>query len=73
METILSIEYFEHKCVILKELLQLQQPKKNMVTIGVYQYLINSALCEHMCLESIKKLCKYDGKCDNQQQYKVII
>ena len=44
-----------------------------MVTIGVDQSLSNSAIYEHRCLKNIKKLYKYAGKCDDQQQYKVII
>ena len=28
---------------------------------------------EHRCLENIKKLYKYYGKCEDQQQYKDII
>ena len=30
-------------------------------------------MCEHRCLEKIKKLYKTAGKCDDQQQYKAII
>ena len=44
-----------------------------MVTIGVYQLLINSDLYEHRCLENIQKLCKYSGKFDVQKQYITII
>ena len=44
-----------------------------MVTIGIYQWLSNSELYEHRCLERIKKLYKSAGKCDDQQQYKSII
>ena len=44
-----------------------------MVTIGIDQSLINSAMYEHICLENIKKLYTYAGKCDDQQQYKAII
>ena len=43
--------------------------KKYMVTIGIDQSLINSVLYGHRCLENIKKLYKYYGKCDYQQQY----
>ena len=35
--------------------------------------MINSALFEHICLQNTKKLYKYAGKCDNQQQFKYII
>ena len=52
---------------------QSEKPKEHMVTIGVYQLLIASALYEHRCLENTNKLYKYAGKCDYQQQYKAII
>ena len=47
--------------------------KQHIVTIGVYQLLSNSAIYEHRCLENIKKLYKYYGKCDDKKQYKAII
>ena len=44
-----------------------------MVIIAVDQNLSNSALYEHRCIEHIKKLYNYTGKCDYQQQNKEII
>ena len=44
-----------------------------MVTIGVDQYLSNSAIYEHRLMEKMKKLFKYSGKCDYQQHYKAIL
>ena len=44
-----------------------------MVTIGLNQSLTNSAIKKHKCLENIKKLYKYVGKCDDKHQYKSII
>ena len=44
-----------------------------MVTIGVNQLIINSAMYEHIYLENIQKLCKYSGKRDEQEQYKRVI
>ena len=44
-----------------------------MVIIGVDQSLSNSALYKHICLEIIKRIYTYDGKCDYQHQYKQII
>ena len=35
--------------------------------------LSNSVIYEHRCLENIKKLYKYDGKCEDQHQYKDVI
>ena len=47
--------------------------KQHIVTIGVYLSLSNSVFYEHRCLENIKKLYEYDGKCEDQQQYRDII
>ena len=44
-----------------------------MVTVAVDQLLSNCAMYEHRCLKNIKKLYKYSGKCDDKQQYKVIL
>ena len=44
-----------------------------MVTIGIGKSLRNSPLYKHIRLENIKKLYKWAGKCENQQQYKDII
>ena len=44
-----------------------------MVTIEVKQSLSTSEIYEHISQESIKKLCKSSGKCDNQQHYKAIL
>ena len=49
-----DIDSFEHKCVIIKWLLQSERLKENMVTIGVDKSLSNSSLYEHRCLENIK-------------------
>ena len=44
-----------------------------MVTIGIDQSLSNTAIYEHICLENIKKLYTFSGKCDDKNQYKTII
>ena len=44
-----------------------------MFNIAVDQYLSNSDLHKHICLENIKTLYKTSGKCDDQHQYKAII
>ena len=73
IDLIIGIEYFEKKCVIIKGLLQSDQLKQHMVTIGIYQSLSNSEMYQHGCLENIKKLYTSVVKWDNQQQYKYII
>ena len=42
-------------------------------SFGLNQSLGYSAIYEHRCLENIKKLYKYSGKCDDWQQYKAIL
>ena len=54
-------------------MLQLEQLKEHMVTIGIEKSLRNSAIYEHLYLENIKKLYKHADKCDNQHHYKAII
>ena len=44
-----------------------------MITIGIDQYLSNSAMCEHICMENIKKVYKYYRNFDDQWQYKAVI
>ena len=44
-----------------------------MVTIGVEQCLSIRDLNENWCLENIQSLYKYDGICDDKQQYKAIL
>ena len=62
IDLIIEIEWSEQQCVIIKELLRSERPKQHMVTIGVNQSLSNNAMYEHICMENIKKLYKYDGK-----------
>ena len=54
-------------------MLHSEQLKYHVVTIGIEQYLGNSDLYEDICLENIKKLYKYSGKCDDQHKYKAIL
>ena len=73
VDTIIYIESFERKCVIIKGAFQPEQLKKYMVTIVVDRSLSNMALYENRFLEKIKKFYKYSGKCDDQHQYKAIL
>ena len=59
--------------MIVKGLLQSEQLKENMVTIGVDYSFSNNYLYEHICLKNIKKLYQSAVKCDDQQQYKAIL
>ena len=44
-----------------------------MFTVGFEQSLSNSVMCEHRCMENIKKLYKSAVNFDYQKQYKAII
>ena len=47
IDLIIEIKSLEQKCVILKGLLQSDQLKQYMVTIGIYQSLSNCEMYEH--------------------------
>ena len=49
------------------------RPKDHIQTVVIDQSLSNNALCEHKCLENMKKLYKQAGKCYKQQQLKDIL
>ena len=44
-----------------------------MPTIGIDQYLSNSVMYEHICLENINKLYKTADKCGDKQRYQAIL
>ena len=71
--SVLSIDTFEQKCVVLKGMLKSLCLKYHVNTIGIDQSLSNNALYEHNSLHKINKLYKRAGKCDGQQQFKETI
>ena len=56
IDSIIEVEPFEQKCVVLKGLLQSERLKQHMITIGVDQLLSNVALYEHRSTENVKEL-----------------
>ena len=54
-DTILTIDSFEHRCIIPKRLIHSEQLKQHIVIFGMEQFLSNSALYGNICLENIKK------------------
>ena len=56
IDNIPDVDVFEQKCVIIKVLLHSERLKQYMVIIGLNQLLGNSALYEHICLETSKKI-----------------
>ena len=73
IDSILSIDTCEQKCVVLKGMLQSPHIKDHMKTIGIHQFLRNNSLYEHKYLQKINKLYKHAVKYDDQQQFKDII
>ena len=70
---VISIDKFEQKYVVIKIMFQSPRFKDHMNNIGIDQSLINCALFEHRCLQSINKLYHHYGKCDNKQPFKDIL
>ena len=73
IDYILSIETFEQQCVVSKVMLQSPRLEDHMKTIGIDQSLCNRSYFEHKCLDNIKKIYQYAGKCDKQQNPKDIL
>ena len=65
IDHVLSIDTFEHQCVVIKGMLKSLRIKYHMKTISIDQSLSNNALYEQKFLQKIKKLYKYSGKCDD--------
>ena len=57
----LGIKSFLQQCAIIKRVTEVRTTGKYMVTIGVDQYLSNSAMHQHKCLENIKNVYKSTG------------
>ena len=64
IDSVLSIDTFEQKCVVLKGMLQSPRLKDHVKTNGIDQTLSKNALFEHICLQNTNILYKRAGKCD---------
>ena len=71
--SILSINTFEQKCVVIKFIFQSSRMEDHMKTIGIDQSSFIRSIFEHICMNNIKKIYQYSGKCDDQQNLKDII
>ena len=71
--SVILIGKIEQRCVLLNGMLQSLRLKYCVKTIGIEKLMRNNDLFEHKCIQNTKKLCKYRGKCDNQQQLKYIL
>ena len=73
IDSILSIETFEKKCVMIKCMLQSSCLEYHMKIIGIYQSLYTRSSFKHKCINNIKKIYQHAGKCDDQQNLKDVI
>ena len=64
IDSILSINTFEQKCVVIKCLLQSSRLEDHMKTIGIDQSSFAKSSFEHICMNNIKKIYQHAGKCD---------
>ena len=73
IDSILYIFTSEQKCVVIKGMLQSPRLENHMKTIVIYQSLSNMPSVEHKCLNNVRNIYQYAGKCDDQQNLKDII
>ena len=73
IDYILSINTFEQHCVVIKCMLQSSRLEDHMKTIGIDQSSFVRSSFEHRCMNNIKKIYQYAGKCDDQQNLKDIL
>ena len=59
--------------MVIKCLFQSSRLEDHMNTIGIDQSSFSRSSFEHRCMNNIKKIYEYAGKCDDQQNLKDII
>ena len=65
IDSILYINTFEQKCVVIKCMLQSSRLEDNMKTIGIDQSSFIRYSFEHRCMNNIKNIYQHSGKCDD--------
>ena len=73
IDSVLYIDIFEQKIVLIKCMLQSSRLEDHMKTIGFDQSLYKRYYFEHKCMNNIKNIYQHEGKCDNQQNLKGIL
>ena len=71
--SILYIDTFEQKCVVIKYMLKSSRLEYHTKTIGIDQSSFTRYSFEHIYMNNIKKIYQHAGKCDYQQSLKDII
>ena len=69
IDSILCIDTFETKCVVIRGVLQSPRLECFMKTIGIDQSLCNRSSFEQKHLKNIKKIYQHAGKCEDQQNF----
>ena len=67
IDSIIYIDTFEQKCVVIKFMLQSARLEYHMKNIGIEQPLYTRSSFYHKFMNNIKTIYQYAGKCDNQQ------
>ena len=73
IDSILSINILEQKCVVIKCMLQYPRLGDHMNTIGIDKSLSNMPSVEHKWFNNIKQIYQHAVKCDDQQNLKDIL
>ena len=73
IDSILSTDTFEQKCVMIEGMLQSPRLEYHMKTIGIDQSLCNRSSFEHKFLNNIKNIYQHAVKCNDQQNLQDII
>ena len=73
IDSILSIDTFEKKCVVIKCMFKSSRLEDHMKTIGIDRSSFNMSTFEQRCINNIKKIYQHAGKCDDQQNLKDIL
>ena len=66
IDSVLSINAIEQKCVVIKCMLQSSRLDDHMKTIGIEQSSFERSSFEHRCINNIKKIYQHAGNCDDQ-------
>ena len=73
IDSILFINTFEQKCVLIRCVLQSSRLEDHMKTIGIDQSSFTRSSVEHRCMNNTKNIYQHVVNCDDQQNLKDII
>ena len=73
VDSILSIDTLEQKCVVIICMLKSSRLEDHMETIDMDRSSFTRSYFEHRCMNNTEYIYKYTGKCDDQQNLKDIL